>query len=81
LGLFWLPRILWEALGCDCPGGWKEWEGSRNALLIVEGPQTTLERVGGAAGALTSAYALLLPRQNARTVDDADALQNLVGQL
>lgn len=68
-------------MGCDCPGGRKEWDGSRNAQLIAEGLQTALERVGGAAGALTSADALLLPRQNARTVDDADALQNLVGQL
>lgn len=31
--------------------------------------------------ALTSADALLLPRQDARTVDDADALQDLIGQL
>lgn len=30
---------------------------------------------------LTSADALLLPRQDARAVDDADALQDLVGQL
>lgn len=55
--------------------------GSRNALLIAEGPQSALERGGRGSGALTSADALLLPRQDARTVDDADALQNLVGQL
>lgn len=33
------------------------------------------------ARALTSADALLLPRQDARAVDDADALQDLIGQL
>lgn len=35
----------------------------------------------GGGGALTSADALLLPRQDAGTVDDADALQDLIGQL
>lgn len=36
---------------------------------------------GGAGWALTSADALLLPRQDARAVNDADALQDLIGQL
>lgn len=36
--------------------------------------------VGGGA-ALTSADALLLPRQDAWAVNDADALQDLIGQL
>lgn len=35
----------------------------------------------GQGWALTSADALLLPRQDAGTVDDADALQDLIGQL
>lgn len=35
---------------------------------------------GGVRG-LTSADALLLPRQDARAVDDADTLQDLIGQL
>lgn len=37
--------------------------------------------VGWGEGTLTSADALLLPRQDARAVDDADALQDLIGQL
>jgi hypothetical protein len=36
---------------------------------------------GGEGGAPTSADALFLPRQDAGAVDDADALQDLVGQL
>ena len=36
---------------------------------------------GRAGWALTSADALLLPRQDAGAVDDADALQDLIGQL
>lgn len=35
----------------------------------------------GLGWALTSADALLLPRQDSRAVDDADALQDLIGQL
>lgn len=39
------------------------------------------DRVNRVGWALTSADALLLPRQDARAVDNADALQDLVGQL
>lgn len=56
-------------------------------MAVLEGwkERTGAERVwrgrGGGSQALTSANALLLPGQDAGAVDDADALQNLVGQL
>lgn len=52
------------------------WEEKTGAEMVWRG-----WGVGGGSQALTSANALLLPGQDARAVDDADALQNLVGQL
>lgn len=69
------------AQGCwGRPGGWREYNGQKSSANSRERLSQHWGR-GGTGWALTSADALLLPRQDARAVDDADTLQDLVGQL
>lgn len=65
-------------------GGWGGVDRIRQKQKPSPGMIASLSSSRGGLGqgwALTAADALLLPRQDAGTVDDADALQDLIGQL
>lgn len=88
----WLARLLGYFLGplqlrtLGCSGTLGVLEHGENTLgmdILCQQQRVPWPALGGAgrARALTSADALLLPRQDAWAVDDADALQDLIGQL
>lgn len=85
-----VSRVPFSSGPWGCPGmlgvSWRmdriQWGHKSSASIRKSLSQPWVGGEGGdGKGALTSADALLLPRQDARAVNDADALQDLIGQL
>lgn len=81
LGYFLGPLLLWTlGLPKDAEGVLEHGENMLGREILCQ-PQSLGQHWVKVVWALTSADALLLPRQDAGAVNDADTLQDLIGQL